>query len=367
MEYKPDWDAARTRLVAWWKGGCIDRVALQVRAPRRAPAAGADDPPATPPPPAIGPSPSGAEADLWLDADRRLAAAEDEFARTFYGGEAFPYYDPHLGPGSFALFLGSQPRFAPDTVWYLPAAGLAAPEALRLDGDNRWWRETIRLLEHGVRRAAGRFPVAVPDLIEGLDTLASLLGAEDLLTALVEHPDEIHRHQARILDLWFDAFDAIQEIVRDERGGNCFSAFQIWAPGPMAKLQCDIAACLGPREFEAFAAPYLAEQCRRLAFSLFHLDGVDAVKHLDALLAIPDLDAIQWTPGANRPGVGSASWLPLYRRIRTARKALLLIDLAPEEAEDLVRALGPEGLLLALTVGSQDEAEALLSRALAWA
>jgi len=355
MEYKQDWDAARIRTEAWWRRECAGRVALQIRAPRRTPIPGAVDP---------GPAPS-LEA-LWLDEDWRLAAAEWEFARTFYGGEAFPYYDPHLGPGSFALFLGSEPRFAQDTVWFLPAEDLSAPEALRLDRDNRWWRETIRLLEHGARRARGRSLVAVPDLIEGLDTLASLLGAEDLLAALIERPGEIHRYQARILDLWFEAFDPIQAMVRDESGGNCFSAFQIWAPGPMAKLQCDIAACLGPREFETFAAPFLAEQCRRLDFSLFHLDGVDAVKHLDAILAISDLDAIQWTPGANRPGIGSARWLPLYRRIRAAGKSLLLIGLSPKEAEDLVRELGPDGLLLSLEVGTQDEAEALLARAKAW-
>jgi len=35
MLYKEDWEQAKQRFLAWWNGEIIDRIALQVRAPRK--------------------------------------------------------------------------------------------------------------------------------------------------------------------------------------------------------------------------------------------------------------------------------------------------------------------------------------------
>ena len=42
----------------------------------------------------------------WTDPRYRLAHAESRLARTYFGGEAFPSFDPEMGPGNLATFIG---------------------------------------------------------------------------------------------------------------------------------------------------------------------------------------------------------------------------------------------------------------------
>lgn len=357
MELKPDWEEAAERLAAWWRGEIVNRVALQVTAPREQPLA--VDAPAVAAPDDL--------AERWLDPNHRIAATEQRFASTWYGGEAFPYFDPHLGPGSLALYLGSEPSFAEDTVWYQPCIeDLDAAPELHFDPGNRWWQATMNLVAEGVQRGRDRYLTAIPDLIENLDTLASLRGTQSLLHDLSDRPRQIHELQRQVLELYFRCFDDLWAIASDDGGGCCFSAFQVWAPGKMAKLQCDFSAMISPAMFEEFVVPYLSEQCERLDYSVYHLDGVDAVKHLDLILAIPKLTALQWTPGANQPGAGDPVWLDMYRQAREAGKPLLLIGVGKDEAQQLVKELGPEGLLISTSASSQEEGEALLKDAEKW-
>jgi hypothetical protein len=356
MEYKPDWEQAKERLAAWWRGEVMDRFVLQVTAPRDKPlAAGALIEP-----------PRDVEA-RWLDPGYRIGAAERRFAATWFGGEAFPYFDPHLGPGSLALYLGSEPAFAEDTVWYQPCIfDLDADVTVRLDPQNRWWLATKRLVAEGLRRGQGRYLTAIPDLIENLDTIASLRGTNQLLWDLADHRAQIHDLQRRVLEAYFQCYDELYAMTAGGESGCCFSAFQVWAPGRMAKLQCDFSAMISPTMFDEFVVPYLSRQCERLDYSVYHLDGADAVKHLDLILSIPRLTALQWTPGANRPGCGAAEWLEIYRRARRAGKSLLLGGVGTSEIERLVKELGAEGLLISTGVSSQTEGEELLKAAEDW-
>lgn len=358
MQFKPDWEEAKERLAAWWRGEAADRVALQVTAPRTEPLAPAKS---APPPPAD-------LVDRWLSPDYRIAVAERRFAATWYGGEAFPYCDPHLGPGSLALYLGSAPVFADDTVWYEPCLrDLDDSPVLQVDPANRWWQATKLLVTEGSRRGQGRYLTAIPDLIENLDTIASLRGTQQLLWDLVDRPERVHELQRQLPALYFTCFDELYAITARGGAGCCFSAFQVWAPGRMAKLQCDFSAMISPAMFEQFVLPYLSQQCERLDYSVYHLDGGEAVKHLDLILSLPKLTALQWTPGVNRPGVGSPEWFEIYRRARKAGKSLLLGGVGPSEARRLVEKFGPEGLLISTNASSQAEGEELLRAAAAWA
>jgi len=357
MLYKPDWDDAKPRLAAWWRGEVVDRVVWQIQAPRAVPIA--LDWPAPEPP-----------ADVvarWLSPDYRVAAAEHHFAKTWFGGEAFPYFDPHLGPGSLALYLGSEPVFAEDTVWYQPCIGeIERAPAIDFDRSNRWWQATMRLVKEGLRRGEGKYLTAIPDLIENLDTIASLRGTAHLLRDLVDQPRAVHAIQRQVRERYFDCYDELYDAVSRGGRGCCFSAFQVWAPGRMAKLQCDFSAMISPAMFEEFVVPYLSQQCDGLDYTVYHLDGLEAVKHLDLILSIPRLSALQWTPGANQPGVGDERWFDIYRRARKAGKSLLLGGVNAAEAQRLVKELGAQGLLLSTWVSSPAQGEDMLRSAQGW-
>lgn len=80
-----------------------------------------------------------------------------------------------------------------------------------------------------------------------------------------------------------------------------FCYFSSWAPGKMSKLQSDISTMISQDDYRRFVQPFIREQCQKIDYTLYHLDGVGAMHHLPALLEIEELNAIQWTPGVGEP------------------------------------------------------------------
>jgi hypothetical protein len=348
---KEDYAEACERLTAWWRGEPIAGHPLVVTAPRDVPAW-----------PVAEPAPPADITARWVDPAHRMAAAEHGLAHTFFCGEALPYVETHLGPGSLAFALGSKPCFAETTVWFEPwIDDPDSVDALEFHEDAPAWRAQVRLVEAAVERAAGRYVVALPDLIEGLDVLASLRGSEPLVCDLVDRPDWVLARQRELVDCYFRGYDPLYDLTKDADGASQFAAFRVWAPGRTAKLQCDMSAMIGPGMFREFVAPFLERQCERLDYTFYHLDGPDAVRHLDALLEIGPLDGIQWTPGAGNPSPGDPVWYPLWKRVLEAGKRAFAIGVAPGEVSGMVKVLGTERLIMATRAESEGEAKRLVA------
>lgn len=341
--WKPDWDVARRNLVRWWRG---EGLAFHLTMRRDTPRADVMASPA---------EPEDIEA-WWNDAASRCDRAEWHMANVDFLAEAFPYFDTQIGPGSLGAFLGARLEFDRGTVWYWPVIDDPAGYGpIRFDPqDNPAFASHMALVDEGLRRAAGRYLVGVPDMIENLDTLAALRGDTPLLYDLVDRPDWVLERTEEINAAYFAAFDLIYDKVKDADGGNAFAAFQIWGPGRTAKLQCDISANLSPAMFRKFVQPCLAAQCAWLDFSLYHLDGTNALQQVEPLLEIPRLNGIEWTPQAGRPGGGDPCWYDLYRRIRKGGKTVQAVGVTPDEVVPLLDAVGPAGLFI-LVSGPVDE------------
>lgn len=342
-----NWPRTRERFAAWWRGeGLILHVTAPLEQPRPVSAPAAAEPTSL--------------EEAWLNPAWRVWRAEQELASTYFGGEAFPYFDTQIGPGSLGMFLGAEPHFAPNTVWYEPC--IADPETappLRFDSHNRWFLAHRALIEAGLRASQGRYLVGMPDLIENLDTLAALRGPQPLMFDMVERPEWVQARIEEINQAYFAAFDALFDLIRDPWGGSAFSAFKIWGPGKTAKVQCDAAALISPRMFARFVVPALTEQCRWLDYAMFHLDGTQAMVHLDALLEIEPLQAVEWTPQAGRPQGGSPMWYDLYRRVLAAGKSVQAILVEPHEVIPLLDAIGGRGVYIMTSAASEAEARAL--------
>jgi hypothetical protein len=345
LRWKENWSETQKNLVKWWDG---EGMALSLVAARSEPV----EPVAKPP------TPAGQEA-RWTDPIYRCSLAEYEMVHRHYHAESFPYFDTQIGPGSLGLFLGAEPLFDARTVWYEPC--LDDPDSFGAihftPENNRWWDVHLALVNEGIKRANDRYLVGVPDLIENIDTLAAMRGEMKLLYDLTDRPAWVHARLAEITEAWFAAFDLIFDRVSDEDGGNAFAAFQIWGPGKTAKIQCDFSAMISPAMFREFVLPHLTTQCRWLDYAMYHLDGTNALQHLDILLEMEDLQAIEWTPQAGRPQGGSPEWYDLYRRIKSAGKAVQAIEVQVEEVIPLLDAVGPEGLFMLIS-GPVPEADA---------
>jgi len=355
MIYKKDWDQARERWRAWWAGELLDRVVLQVTAPRK--------------------GTSGRHKWNWLNSfnhRRQPEAAREEFeqycSNTFFGGESFPNLWINLGPGITAAYLGCTPQANAETIWFNPPPQEMTWEevpALGLDPENYWWKITRELTELAVQWAGNKFFAGMTDLNSVQDILCHLLGTQRMLYGLIDHPDEFKQACNLVNDIWLACYDGLIGILQPRMQGSS-NWMNIWFPGRGGDVQCDFSAMISPQMFEEFILPHLQVQCRRLEQTIYHMDGPGQIPHLEILLDIPELDGIQWVPGAGNPPVGSSGWFPMYRRIQQRGKKLVLQGMDKSEVETVLSSISSRGLLIETTCDSEDEARELIKKCQAW-
>ncbi|HPD16735.1 MAG TPA: hypothetical protein PLE19_17435 [Planctomycetota bacterium] len=351
--YREDADDVRARLTTWWHGGDIGRPALQLWAPREKPL---EDIPVMPEPPGWVTGYSTTNFAYRVNLSARACV------NTHYLGEAMPSVAPDLAPNCLALYLGCRGIEMPGTVWCEPC--MASPDDARFDYDpgNFYWQFSLRLGREQLRLGKGKFLIQFPDLIEGLDTLAALRGTEELLVDLLERPEWVHRCLRQITDRYFRYYDVLYDLFRDEVGG---SVFWCWAPGRMAKFQCDFSAMISPAMFGEFMVPVLTEMTERVSYCMYHWDGPGALGHHDHLLSIPRLQVLQWTPGDGHEPAWHRRWWPYFHRTLEAGKKVFIWCDTPEHLLDLRREFGQgfKQFLISMGVKSPAHAAELLRQA----
>ena len=352
--WKPDWPETKKHFADWWNHEGL--VLGMWGAPHT------DKPRFDRPRPEL----PATIAETYTDAAWRAGKIHDDLARSAFPADILPLADTNLGPGSLALFLGSEPKFEPDTIWFSDVfQDVEDPESLpplRFDPGNRWWKLTEDQLRRCRALAGDDYMVGCPDLVEGLDILATLREPQTLLMDMLERPEWVEEKLREIADVWRDVYGRIYDIIKLGDGGAAYWAFYLWGPGKTAKIQCDMSAMFSPEMFARFAVPGLTAQCEWLDCSLYHLDGTQALCHLDQLLGIAALDAIEWTPQAGIETGGSPRWYDLYRRILAAGKSVQVMDVEPAEVIPLLDAIGGNGVYISTRFRSEREAEVMEAR-----
>lgn len=290
----------------------------------------------------------------WFDPEWRARNLHYQLSRSVLKADIPPVANTHLGPGSLAAILGAILDGDQDTIWIKKPYALE-PE-LALDENNKYWKIHRDLLSACRKYSDNRYYVGMPDLIEGLDTLASLKGTDQVLMDMLLSPDETLGALQKINDIYFEVFDRLYEIIRvgDEMA---FCYFSLWAPGKVTKIQSDISVMFSEEDFRRFALPFFQEQCRKIDYTLYHLDGVDAIRHLNAILEIGELNAVQWTPGYGQPQGGNQVWFDLYKRIRAAGKSVMASWVTLDELRPLMDTVGPNGLHILMDFKSEKDVD----------
>lgn len=308
--------------------------------------------------------------DKYQNAER-IVARYRQFCDTHaFLGESFPNLNIDFGPGSLAAYLGSDIGFKEDTVWFNKCLDSwdGVPK-LTFDPENEWFKKHIQLAKDCRELAGDDFYVDMPDLMENIDVLASLRGAQDILFDLLDEPEMIGERIQEVTDLYFEYFDRFYDIIKDEEGGNAYTVFQIWGPGKTVKLQCDFSAMMSPEDFRKYIQPSLKVQAEKADHVLYHLDGPAAIKHMDALMEIDGIDALQWTSGDAGPDGTLPDWDVIYDKAIAAGKSIWVKVYSGEfedwirNVERLVMKYGSHSLFLLFPEMSMEQAAYLLDYA----
>ena len=351
--YKEDWGEAQERYKAWWAHENIGRCGLWVTAPR---ADAPDEPkPEEPKDPEV----------KWRDLDYWARRMEWNFRRTFYGGEAVPIWNfGYPGRESIGAFLGCPITLGPDTGWVDPilTGDNLDVSALKIDPGNPWWKFTLNALKFGAEQCRGKALLSTGAFGGCGDTLAWLRGTEPLLFDVIERPDEVSAAEERLMDMWFEVFQAFNSITRPVTGGSA-GWFSLWSPGKFYAVQNDFSFNIGPDTFRQVFLPVIRRHTEFLDNSIYHVDGVDAFRHVEALCELPRLQALQILPGAGKPS--PLHYLDVLRKVQAAGKNLH-ISIPCGEVETALRELSARGLFIATSCQTEAEARDLLKKAEQW-
>lgn len=285
-------------------------------------------------------------------------------------GESFPNLNIDFGPGSLASYLGSEIGFKEDTVWFNKCLdGWDGVPKLTFDPENKWFKKHLQLAKDCQALAGDDFYVDMPDLMENIDVLASLRGAQDILFDLLDEPEMIGERIQEVTDIYYEYYDRFYDVIKDEEGGNAYTVFQIWGPGRTVKLQCDFSAMMPPEDFRKYIQPSLRTQSENVDHVLYHLDGPAAIKHMDALMEIDGIDALQWTSGDAGPDGTLPDWDVIYDKAIAAGKSIW-VKVYSGEFEDwirnvdrIVKKYGSHSLFLLFPEMSMEQAAYLLDYA----
>ena len=250
--------------------------------------------------------------------------AEDAFLSTCeYFADGYPVMDfAAFGPGVLAAMLGSELDNSRGQIWFLPCAEDITKLHVSYDPENKWAKRIKDLYRAGVDRWNGSVIMTLPDLGGIMDILASLIGAENLMFALVDEPEEVKRVQREIQQAWYEAYRDFSEALAPQGAITDWNGILSRERGYIP--QCDFSYMLGPEMFDEFVMPILREDMKRLKHTIYHLDGIGAKKHLERLLTLPELNAIQWVYGVGQPG--PYAWVDLYQKVLDAGKQIMIIE-----------------------------------------
>lgn len=340
--------------IAWWNCEVLDKAALMITAPCKNHQQ--DE------------TLRGSPEDR-LNKEKVLDLAERNIRNTLYGGLAFAQYWPNFGTDVFSAYMGAFLEFSPFASeapvswvdWNRPVfKDYSDLSVLEIKEKNFYWQKTKEFTSYALERSQGNYLVGITDLHAGIDSLAVLRGGpEKLCMDLVDNPNGVKGAMKLLWKAWHKVYKKSYEIIKKGQEGTC-AWINLWAPGKMYPVQNDFTCLISTKMYEKFFLEELLNEINYLDYSIYHLDGPDALKHLDMLLEIPRLNAIQWIPGAGLTKKGVAEWMPIYKKIQAKKKAII-VYCKPNEVGFIIDSLSPEGLLIATSCSSQQEAEELLS------
>jgi hypothetical protein len=280
-----------------------------------------------------------------------------------YPADSIPMAYSDWGTVSLAAFLGCEQVFKEETVWYEPCLK-SIEDNISFNPQNKYLIKMKDCLAKNNALAKNRYLVSGNGYSSGLDTLAALFPAQDLLMDMLTKPNTVIRRLDEIHTAYEQLLDGMWDYYIDEYGGSTFPFFDIWGHGKTTQLQCDFAAMLSPKMMADFVIPYTEKQCELYDNTLFHVDGTQCLPIVNQLIELDNLDAIEWTPQAGIEQGGNERWYDLYKKILDSGKSVQIIGVKPNEVMPIVKKLGKQGVYIFLDSNnlSFEEANELYKR-----
>ena len=108
-----------------------------------------------------------------------------------------------------------------DTVWFKKCLDSwdGVPK-LQFDPENKWFKKHLQLAKDCRELAGKDFYVDMPDLMENIDVLASLRGAQDVLMDLLDEPEMVGERIKEVQTATMTTITVSMYVIKDERAAT---------------------------------------------------------------------------------------------------------------------------------------------------
>lgn len=290
--------------------------------------------------------------DFIEDQERLLGEGEvidDDILRGACPSQAVQWLPPMLGT---PLRILGESTLAPDQN--LPWEEL---EELSLDPQNPWFQKYLEFTRVLVEASQGRYPVSHSPLSGPSDVAAILRGHSNMVLDFYDAPERLRRLFYRVQEIFREVLEAQWHIIPLFHGGYFDAQYQLWAPGPIVRMQEDAAGLFSPQIYRALLRPVDREWASHYPCSFIHLHST-SMFILDAMLEVEEISAFQVNRDVSGPPL--EVMIPYYRMIQDAGRPLLVRgSFTPAELGGMLEALTPTGLYLYIMVQDLAEIEPL--------
>jgi hypothetical protein len=230
-------------------------------------------------------------------------------------------------------------------------------DQIQLDPRNPWLLKYLDFADVLVARAQGRFPVSHGAFIGASDILAELRGHTQSILDLLLEPEEASRALFRAAEIFQQVSEIIWNRLPRFGGGYFDGMYQLWAPGPILRMQEDASGVYSPGLYRQFLQPLDRQLACSYPNSFIHLHSTSMFL-LDAFLEIEELGCFEINNDVAGPPL--EQMIPWFRMVQSAGRSLLIRgSFAADQVRLLTDNLSPRGLFLLIMVKDQSEAERL--------
>lgn len=336
LKYQENWETIKKRMTLLWDNEILDRPMIAVECPRDE----AD--------PYIDEKPTDPEAlkQYYTDPEWILQRNLRRFEKSYFGGDALPCVFPYWGTGGHAKYLGPGIQYRQDTIWIDPAFSDYESFSFAFDPKNEIYQAELAAMRYLAEEGKGKFFVSMPDNCGSYDALSQLRGGEEFIMDLLEEPELVKTCGNQMVDMLIESGSEMFDILRENNdGGSSQGWYGTWCPGTHMQLQCDLSVMISQEMFADFILEELTRTAGWLDHAIYHMDGLEQLRHLDMILSVPGIDIIQWTQVTGQEELTTPRNLEAARRIQQAGKGLLVF-VRKNQLDTLVRELAPQGRFL---------------------
>lgn len=231
-------------------------------------------------------------------------------------------------------------------------------EALTLDQKSPWFQKYLEFIRVLVAASNGRYPIShVPSIVGPSDIVATLRGHSNMILDFYDAPEKLVQLFYRIESLLGEIREAQWSVTPLFQGGYFDATYQLWAPGPLVRMQEDALGLFSPKVYRRLLRPVDREWARRTPYTIMHNHSTSMFV-LDDILEVEEITALQ----VNRDVEGPAleRMIPFYRMIQDADRSLMVRgSFTARELDQMLESLTPAGLYLYIIIEDLAEIEPL--------